>query len=318
MARKPRIHAPNAYYHVIQRGVERRDVFVDDRDYERFLRTLGDAAREDDWRVHAYCLMSNHVHLVVQAGVEPIAKAMQRLFFRYAGAFNRRHQRSGHLFQGRYKAVLVASDPYIQELVRYVHLNPVRAGVERIPERFRYSSHRYYIGGDEPDWLTTRSVLGMFGSRLSTARRRFGQFVEEGIGKEVVLDFKSASSKKHDLLVPEGYETEVLRRSNEKLAEKVDLGAVIKAVERAYGMELDELGREGRHRQRSEARGMVALVARERTDATLSELARLFGRDTGTLSRSADRVRRAIAERPDVQRRYQQIQAQCRNAVKHT
>lgn len=308
MVRKPRIHVPNGYYHVIQRGVERRDIFIDGRDYERFLGMLAEAVEQDDCRIHGYCLMPNHVHLVVQAGMEPISKAMQRLFFRYAGAFNRRHGRSGHLFQGRYKAVLVASDAYVQELIRYVHLNPVRAGMRRKPERYRYSSHRDYIRGKEPEWLTTRNVLGMFGSRLSTARKRFAQFVDDGIGKEVTLDFKSGSNKEHDLLAPDGYESEVIRRGDEKLESKLDLATVIDAVTREYGMDVEKLAQAGRQHKRAEARGMLTLVARQRTDATLSELARMFRRDTGTLSRSAERVRRMINDDDAVRRRYERIQ----------
>ena len=135
MARKPRIHLPDGLYHVIFRGNGGQDVFLTDADYRRFYLLLQEGTFRFGYRVHAFCLMTNHIHLALQVGEIPLSRSMQNLSFRYTRWLNWREQRTGHLFQGRYKAVLVDGDSYLLELVRYIHLNPVRAGMVtgRIP-----------------------------------------------------------------------------------------------------------------------------------------------------------------------------------------
>jgi REP element-mobilizing transposase RayT len=145
MARKQRIHYPGALYHVILRGNARQDIFFDDGDRSRFILLLQEAVEKFGFRIHAYCLMTNHVHLAVQVGVTPLSRIMQNLSLRYTTWINRRLNRSGHLFQGRYKAVLIDADSFLLELVAYIHLNPVRAGMVATPENYHWSSHCAYL-----------------------------------------------------------------------------------------------------------------------------------------------------------------------------
>ena len=134
MARKPRIHFPGALYHVITRGNRRQGIFLDEKDLQRFLTYLSDCKNRFPFRLYAYALMKNHLHLLIEVEENPLSRIMQSLLFGYARYFNRRYGEVGHLFQGRYKAILCDKDAYLLELVRYIHLNPVRAKIVREPE----------------------------------------------------------------------------------------------------------------------------------------------------------------------------------------
>ena len=157
---------------MIGRGVERRPIFRTDRDREDFLARLATVVEEEDLRLFAFVLMGNHFHLVVRRDGSPLGHVMKRVLAGYGVAFNLRHRRSGHLFENRYKAVLCQEDAYLLQLVRYVHLNPVRAKMVSDPGAYLWSSHLYYLRRKEaPPWLDVETVLGMLGSR--SAYRRF-------------------------------------------------------------------------------------------------------------------------------------------------
>lgn len=139
MPRGPRLDAPGILHHVVVRGIERRPIFRDDRDRDDFVRRLSDSALAQAIRVYAWALLPNHAHLLVRTEGKPLARAMRSLLTGYAGAFNRRHHRAGHLFQNRYKSIVIEEEPYFLEVVRYLHLNPLRAGVVAdLPALARY------------------------------------------------------------------------------------------------------------------------------------------------------------------------------------
>src|SRR5437867_3530730 len=146
MARRPRVNAPGLLYHVIVRGNQRQKTFRDKRDYEGYLERLARYQKRFAVKVYAYCLMPNHVHLLLEVSSAPLSKFMQGLQQAYTQYFNRRHHKVGHLFQGRYHAIICDKDAYLLALVRYIHLNPIRAKLTRRPEQFRYSGHREYCG----------------------------------------------------------------------------------------------------------------------------------------------------------------------------
>ncbi|RMF14234.1 MAG: transposase, partial [Candidatus Dadabacteria bacterium] len=212
MPRKPRQHVPGGIYHVIQRGVAQRKIFTRRGDQDKFLDILGEIPARYGHRIHAYCLMNNHVHLAIQSGDQPLGRAMQSLFGRYGQWFNRTRNRSGHLFQDRHRAILVDRDAYLNELIRYIHLNPVRVGAVDRPEEYPWSSHRHYLSGAGPEWLTTDMVLGAFSTQRNAAVAAFQSFVHEGIGQSVQLDFKRGNSRKQAVLAPDGFAEAVMRR----------------------------------------------------------------------------------------------------------
>jgi REP element-mobilizing transposase RayT len=184
MPRKARIDAPGALHHIIVRGIEQRQIFRDDRDRDQFIQRLSDILTETDTPCYAWALMPNHVHLLLKTGLTPIATIMRRLLTGYAVYFNRRHRRHGHLFQNRYKSILCQAEPYFRELVRYIHLNPLRAKlVEELKalDKYPYSGHSALLGKMKRDWQQVGSVLGFFGKRKSDARKAYRQFVKKGV-----------------------------------------------------------------------------------------------------------------------------------------
>jgi REP element-mobilizing transposase RayT len=190
MARKLRVEYEGAIYHVVIRGVERRRLFDDDADRERFVGRLSKYAEEMEVRLYLFCLMANHVHLLVETPGGNLGHFMHRLQTAYTVYYNMRHGRAGHLFQGRYKAILVDGDEYLLRLSRYIHLNPVKVGKAKqlsLPERIKelrsyaWSSYRSYLGKAKPlEGLDEKPLLAMLGNRKE-ARREYGRYVELGL-----------------------------------------------------------------------------------------------------------------------------------------
>ncbi len=179
MARPLRITYPGAFYHITSRGNERKNVFKSKRDREKFFEYLQSASQRYDAAIHAYCLMDNHYHLLMETPSGNLPQIMRHINGAYTTYFNAKRERYGHLFQGRYKAILVDMDEYAKELSRYIHLNPVRAKVAEAPEEYDWSSYRFYIGKQKPpDWLYRDFILGYFGQKASTAQRQYQQFVD--------------------------------------------------------------------------------------------------------------------------------------------
>jgi len=186
MPRKARIDAPGALQHIICRGIERRKIFTDDADKNNFVARLGRVISEAQTPCYAWALIDNHFHLLMKTGNVPIATLMRRLLTGYAVSFNLRHKRSGHLFQNRYKSILCQEDAYLLELVRYIHLNPLRAGLVSSMhqlDRYRYCGHGVLMGKINSDWQETHYVLKLFGKRVSSARKGYRGFVEKGVKK---------------------------------------------------------------------------------------------------------------------------------------
>lgn len=177
-----RLEFPGAVYHVTSRGDRREPIFLDDEDRRAFLSLVGREVLQQGWRLYAYCLMDNHYHLLVETPDPNLGRGMQRLNGVYTQAFNRRHGLVGHLFQGRYKAIVVDRDSYLLELCRYVVLNPVRAGVVETPEGWAWSSYAATIGATRaPEWLAVDEVLRLFHKGAAAARRAYGRFVAHGM-----------------------------------------------------------------------------------------------------------------------------------------
>jgi putative transposase len=180
VARPHRIAPPGGTFHITARGNRRQEIFVDDRDRWRFLELLGTAVSRHAWRCHAYCLMPNHFHLMVETPAGGISEGMHHLNGRYAQWFNRRHEFDGHLFQSRYHSVLLESNWHLLELSRYIVLNPVRAHLCRDPVDWRWSSYRASMAlVRTPSFLTVDWLLAQFGADLESARAAFRRFVGE-------------------------------------------------------------------------------------------------------------------------------------------
>lgn len=186
MARSLRIEFEDAFYHILARGNERKNIFDNERDKEHFLELLGVVNIRFGAFLHSYVLMDNHYHLIVETPRGGLSRILHSLNTAYTVYFNKKHNRAGHLFQGRYKAILVEEDKYLLALSRYVHLNPVRAGLVTRPEKYFWSSYRAYMKAGNPEsWLRTDLILGQLSADLNTARKRYKEFIFEGIKNSI-------------------------------------------------------------------------------------------------------------------------------------
>lgn len=182
MARPLRIEFPGAVYHITSRGNAKQNIFLDENDLKEFLAILCHVVRRYNWLLHAYCLMNNHYHLIVETPEGNLSIGMRQLNGIYTQRFNKRHDRVGHLFQGRYKAIIVDREGYLLELCRYIVLNPVRAGLTRDPNEWKWSSYRSTIGKTKPiECLSINWILSQFGQNVSKAKREFRRFVRARI-----------------------------------------------------------------------------------------------------------------------------------------
>src|SRR3989304_6243544 len=187
MARPLRIEYPGAVYHITNRGNDKKSVFKDDQDRETFLKVLAFVNKRYHWLGHAYCLMDNHYHLMIETPDGNLSLGMRQLNGVYTQARNKRHNKTGHLFQGRYKAILIQKDTHLLEVCRYVVLNPVRAKMVEKPEDWRWSSYRATAGKEQPHpCLTTDWILGQFSRTRAKAEKEYRQLVRWGIGKESI------------------------------------------------------------------------------------------------------------------------------------
>jgi len=195
MARPLRIEYPGAFYHVIQRGNDRKDIFISAYDRIKFYEYLSILHTRYRVNVHAYCLMSNHYHLILETKEPNLSRALHYLNTGYTVYFNVKRKRSGHLFQGRYKAILVEADEYLHHLSRYIHLNPLRIGLVKDPADYPYSSCRYFTTlAAHPDWLDTGFILSLFDKNTGQAKSLYRKFLLDGIGNEKDIIIKNTIS----------------------------------------------------------------------------------------------------------------------------
>jgi REP element-mobilizing transposase RayT len=185
MARPLRIEYSGAFYHVTSRGNERKAVYKSQRDREKFFSYLESATERYGAVVHVFCLMDNHYHLLIETPSGNLSQIMHHINGAYTTYFNTKRERSGHLFQGRYRAILIDVDEYAKELSRYIHLNPVRAGIAENPEEYRWSSCQYYtVKRKPPEWLKRDFILSYFGNEPKTAMKRYRDFVRSVMDEE--------------------------------------------------------------------------------------------------------------------------------------
>jgi len=303
MARKQRIHLSGGLYHVIFRGNGGQDVFLTDVDRYRFYLLLQEGTHRFGYRVHAFCLMTNHIHLVLQVGDIPLSRGMQNLSFRYTRWINWREKRTGHLFQGRYKAVLVDGESYLLELARYVHLNPVRAGMVASPEQYSWSGHRAYLGWEILPWLTTDWMFAQFGTSLAVARRAYSAFVLDGLKEEHRPEFHGAGVDSR-LLGDDNFMDKCLFNSG-GLPLRLTAQQIVDKVCDVYHLDAAILQAKSQQRMASEARAAAGWLARESGCVTLSDVARLVDRDVGSISSAVRRLSDRMQEDPELATRLQ-------------
>ncbi len=303
MPRPPRLDAAGTVTHVIARGNERRPLFREDGDRERYLELLAEACSRHGARVLAWCLMPNHVHLALQTGAVPVSRVVHDVHARYAQYFNRAHDRSGHLFQGRFQGLVIDRDAYLLEVVRYIHRNPVKARLVARPEDFPWSSHGAYLGA-APPWLDTSEVLSLLAGSRPKARRLFREFVAETpTGRYDPDDARLGVVGGEDFV-----RAALARAGKAELARRtLTPEAIAEVVAAKEGVTLEELRGPARVRSLSRVRSLCALLGREVGQVSLARTARLFRRDPSTISRDVAYLERRLAEEPQEARRFEEL-----------
>jgi len=286
MARRPRVFASGLLYHVIVRGNQRRKTFRSDDDYKAYLDRLEKYRAKFHVRIYAYCLMPNHVHLLLETGSTPLAKFMQGLQQSYTQYFNRSYRKVGHLFQGRYKAIICDKDKYLLALVRYIHLNPVRARLAKRPERYPHSGHRSYLLMNEtPKIIEAGPILKLLGGK-----KGYENFVLEGMSESHNDEYYAVEDQR--FLGEEGFGEEISRDAGFKEERKPQesIETVFKEIARQLETTPELLRGKDRRWDISKKRAQgVASLVRERGYG-VSEVAKFLRRDQANISTMLSRL----------------------------
>jgi REP element-mobilizing transposase RayT len=292
MARPLRVEYPGAFYHVISRGNNQEKIYRNDRDREKFLEYLEKAVERFSIIIHSYCLMGNHYHLLVETPEANLSLVMQWINVSYATYFNRKRGRYGHLFQGRFRAILIDADEYLKHLSRYIHLNPVRAKMVSLPAEYQWSSYGAFIGKHKvPRFLETSWLLSNFGRTKKEAKRNYQEFVEkvdvnalENPSKQVSAGFLLGDADfvnwvKETFLADRNDEKEIPQLK--KLKPKVSLENVVHAVTQEFNCSRERIIAKGR--KKNKAREVALYSAREMSGMSCKELGEYFGGVSGAL-----------------------------------
>ena len=327
MPRKARIDSPGALHHVMVRGIERRNIPRDDKDRDNWLTRLEAILVETGTPCFAWALLSNHVHLLLRSGLVPLATVMRRLLTGYAVSFNRRHRRHGQLFQNRYKSILCQEDPYLKELVRYIHLNPLRVGLTKDMDqldRYPFSGHSALMGRGDRPWQDTEYVLRLYSERRPTARKWYREFVVQGIDEGRRPDLvggglirslggwqaakslrgKMQRTKGDERILGDGdFVREVLDASQDDFERKANLRSkvydfewLVEHVAQLLGSDAAEVLKAGRYPQTVKARSIFLYWAHRELGLSTVELAKRMNLSQPTVSHSVKRGEKLILE----------------------
>jgi REP element-mobilizing transposase RayT len=309
MARKPRIEYPGALFHIIVRGNNRQNIFHDDEDRQNYLKHLTFYLTEGKITLYCFCLMMNHIHLLLEMGECSLSRVLQRLHTWYARYYNQKYKRLGHLFQGRYKAVLCDKDAYLLELVRYIHLNPVRACMTTNPREYPWSSHRAYLGEEKCEWLDIGLVLSQFANNITHARMLYEEFVMSKLDEGRREDLYRLTDQR--ILGEEAFVAKVMDINKTEITQPIlrglcfDLPTLQTLIERELNMDGDtmlKLKRSG-----VLARRIFCYVARQFGGFKSKEVATYLGKDMATVTQGVRYISQALGEKNCIQNKVNTI-----------
>jgi putative transposase len=280
MPRRQRIHVPGGFYHVTLRGNHRQPIFFADRDRSLLNMIVARALVRFEARLHAYCWMSNHVHMVLQAGPGPISRPMHNIAAEFARAMQLKLETTGHFFERRYHAVLVDTDSYLLELLRYVHRNPVAAGIAASVDDYRWSSHHNYRGARHEEWVTTHLALDMFAADRAKAVSAYCQFM--GIQSADAWEPASAMAPGVAVIGDEAFVARAMQL-REPAKRRQSLEELLQEACQRFEVPRELLTSPVRNAHVARVRAWIAYQAGKRGVATLAAVARQLGRTEGAL-----------------------------------
>ena len=290
MARKPRVHFPGALYHVIARGNRHQPIFLDDNDCERYLFLLREYKKRFSYLLYAYVLMKNHLHLLMEVDEVPLSRIMHDLQFRYTRKFNATYKKEGHLFQGRYKAILCDRDPYLLELSAYIHLNPVRAGIVDDPREYSWSSYKAYVTKDVENLVNEDFLLLSFSKEKVHARIAYAQFVKNRIRGGHKKEFYRIADQR--FLGSEKFVQRINKCVNERIVKKplIPLDKIVSAVGFHFEIQRESFFTQTRNRRAALGRSVVGYLGRKLCSYENNTIAQFFKRDPSVLTKGRKSV----------------------------
>jgi putative transposase len=291
--RKPRLHVPGGLYHVILRGNGRQAIFFDDDDRRRWESLIEEGLERYGHRLHAYCWMTNHVHMAIQCDNDPLANFMRFVASGYARSTNKKLNRSGHLFERRHRAILVDADRYSMQLIRYIHRNPLRARLVEVLSEYHWSSHPAYQTGKGPGWLTLEWALRMFGSTTGSARRQYRRFMALEDSPCLARGFNAGGTDDGRVFGSDDFAASV-GCANTRSGSSRTLTELVTDVCRKHGVDIADLRSPSREHRLARIRAEIGILAVDDGIATNAELARFFDRSQAAISRAAGRLRRRL------------------------
>jgi len=288
MPRSLRLHVPAAFYHVTLRGNHRQNIFFKPADRQLFEDITAEVLERFTARLHAYCLMSNHVHLLMQVGDTPLGRLMLRIASRYARNVQARLRTTGHLFERRYHAVLIDADEYLLELLRYIHLNPVRAHMVAHPSDYPWSSHHAYLGRTTANWVTTDFALAMFHAERDRAIAAYVRFVENDLDQPRRSPLEDCNPSDPRILGSDDFASRLLGAEWQPRSRKTLDDLANDACQR-FSVSRQELLSRRRQREPTKARSWIAHEAIRLHIASLCAVARYLQRSESSLRESVKR-----------------------------
>ena len=308
MARPVRIEYPGAVYHVITRGNNRQSVFRDDQDRRKYLEKLAFYCEQKEVRPLCYCLLANHVHLLLETPKGNLSRMMQPFQTSYTVNFNRRHGRSGHVFEQRYKAFLVDKDNYLLQVSRYIHLNPVGAGIVNRPQEYRWSSYRAYAEGKREAWIDRELVLGKLGERQKERVLKYREYVEGAVKR--AEPWAALPVIRQAFVGEEVFLRQVKRRMvrDAEAEEKYGFREILHGVSKVMGIKENELRRPLRREEVQRGREILMYLARRYGEASLKELVAFLGvKEMSTVSHGVRRAEVRLQEEPAFRKNVERV-----------
>ncbi len=319
MSRAWRIEYEGAYYHLLSRGNEGRDIFSEDKDRDVFLDTLGEMSERFEMDVHAYVLMDNHYHLLVCTRQPNLKKAMHWFGTTYTQRYNRQHDRSGHLFQGRYKSIIVQNDAYLLQLSYYIHRNPLRAGMVKRLADYRWSSYRFYgYGKKAPEWLTTELILSHFAGEQDN-HKSYRDKVQKYAGEEKHL----FEDLRHGLILGSKQFVEKLRKQyltgkpqasipqQKQIGKRLDPELFINKAQRILKCDVSQFIEAARLRGvQKDNRDLLVYFLWQSGRLTNEQIGQRFGLSYSAVSHTVRKMKARLPANPDLKRKFEQINSQ--------
>ncbi|OGS23672.1 MAG: hypothetical protein A2314_05080 [Elusimicrobia bacterium RIFOXYB2_FULL_50_12] len=328
MPRNRRLEIPGGVYHVITRGIERRNIFLDDKDRAEFVRRLSEGIKNTGCKCYGWVLMPNHIHLIIQTGVKPLSDLMRALLTGYAIHFNMRHKRTGYLYQNRYKSILCQKDAYLFELVRYVHLNPLRGAIVKdIPEleKYPWAGHAVLTGNLKNDWQNVDEILSHFSDGKQQAISLYRNFIQDGLSMNKRDDLTGGGLRRSaggwggvwelkqrkeywrgdERVLGDGNFVENVLKAAEKEIEtksrlKMDgwnIERLGKRISELFSVDIKDLQRKVRQKNKSDAKAVFAFWARRELGIASSELGEFLSCSRAGLTQLINRGEKYVTEK---------------------